>query len=466
MKKTIFVAFFLLTSISFVNAQIKIVGDDYSETLTGAKAYYERDVDFESVFPSLSSKEYYGSLSPYFSCIGDLSQYRFQINRTGDTVYLIHEINLKESGEFAYGFAIDSYGNLVSALPSGYYVIQGYTFCSEETEKVEENAGLHGVSYCSTRYSSKELKENILKEKDKLKIERYIGYIILNKVNNDGTNNHIVAYLNLRTCLAQLNFNCYHWRNMNEDIIFTEFYNEIKKTFIGQKVVLSYGFDNNLKEINFNPLIKDGLRDEVFKLDDRVFSFKDIVMKDNGHFFAILEGENSGSFSIEVKNIKYLYSIANKELYPSCDYMCDLLKSKNPNNTIKDISALVAKSEKNLLWIVREQDLSIMKKRASLSKEQSIKEVQSKAKQIKQQKQVQENEYKKLMIEKYGAEYGTIVGKHQIAINMTKEMCRDAWGNPMNNYRTTTSFGQSEVWCYNYKTRVYFYNGKVVQIDD
>ena len=70
------------------------------------------------------------------------------------------------------------------------------------------------------------------------------------------------------------------------------------------------------------------------------------------------------------------------------------------------------------------------------------------------------------MIAKYGTEYGTLVGNHQIAINMTKEMCRDAWGNPMNKYRTTTSFGQSEVWCYNYKTRVYFYNGKVVQIDD
>lgn len=462
----------LLAFGGFANAQIKVVGNDYKETLTGAKAYYERDVDFESVFPSVSSKEYYGSLSPYFSSIGDFSpekeSYRFQINRTGDTVYLIHEMNLKESGEFAYGFATDSYGNLLSTLPSGYYVIQGYTFCSEETEKVEENAGLHAGSYCTTGYSSKELKENILKEKDKLEIERYIGYIILNNVNNDGTNNHIVAYLNLRTCLSELNRNCYHWRNMNEEIIFTEFYNEIKKTFIGQKVVLSYGFDNSLKEIEFNPLIKDGLRDEVFKLNDRVFSFKDIVMKGNGHFFAILEGKNSGSFSIEVQNIKYLYSIANKELYPSREYvyMGYLLESRNPNNTIKDISALVAKSENYLLWIVREQDLSIMKKRARLSKEQSMKEVQSKARQIKQQKQAQENEYKNLMIAKYGTEYGTLVGNHQIAINMTKEMCRDAWGNPMNKYRTTTSFGQSEVWCYNYKTRVYFYDGKVVQIDD
>ena len=49
---------------------------------------------------------------------------------------------------------------------------------------------------------------------------------------------------------------------------------------------------------------------------------------------------------------------------------------------------------------------------------------------------------------------------------MTKEMVKDSWGRPMNTYRTTTKFGQSEVWCYNYKTRVYFYNGKVVQIDD
>lgn len=53
-----------------------------------------------------------------------------------------------------------------------------------------------------------------------------------------------------------------------------------------------------------------------------------------------------------------------------------------------------------------------------------------------------------------------------MAIGMTKEMCKDAWGTPINKYRTTTAGSVTEVWCYNYKTRIYFVNGKVQQIDD
>ena len=75
-------------------------------------------------------------------------------------------------------------------------------------------------------------------------------------------------------------------------------------------------------------------------------------------------------------------------------------------------------------------------------------------------------ERRQQMIAKYGTKFGELVAKKQVALDMTKAMCRDAWGSPMDTYRTTTKFGQSEVWRYNYKTRVYFYNGKVVMIDN
>ena len=84
--------------------------------------------------------------------------------------------------------------------------------------------------------------------------------------------------------------------------------------------------------------------------------------------------------------------------------------------------------------------------------------------QQEEEKEAAERQQK--MVAKFGSKYGVFVAKKQIAIGMTKEMCREAWGGPVNSYRTTTSFGQSEVWCYNYKTKVYFYNGKVVQIDN
>ena len=83
-----------------------------------------------------------------------------------------------------------------------------------------------------------------------------------------------------------------------------------------------------------------------------------------------------------------------------------------------------------------------------------------------QLKEQEASKHHENMVAKYGAKYGELVTKKQVTIGMTKEMCSDAWGRPLNTYRTTTTFGQSEVWCYNYKTRIYFYNGKVVQIDN
>ena len=76
------------------------------------------------------------------------------------------------------------------------------------------------------------------------------------------------------------------------------------------------------------------------------------------------------------------------------------------------------------------------------------------------------NKRKQNNISKYGLEMGTLINNGRIALGMTKNMCREAWGVPMNSYRTKVPGKQSEVWLYNYKTRVYFENGKVVRIDD
>lgn len=41
---------------------------------------------------------------------------------------------------------------------------------------------------------------------------------------------------------------------------------------------------------------------------------------------------------------------------------------------------------------------------------------------------------------------------------MTMDMCRDAWGIPNDQLTTVTANGSAQVWIYNYKTRLYFYN--------
>lgn len=93
MKKNIIKAVTLFfVAILFVcntgNAQIEVVGNDYSANLTGSKSCYDRDVDFERYFPSIntvSPREAYGEFSPEVSK---------DLNMTGDTLYLYKDISV------------------------------------------------------------------------------------------------------------------------------------------------------------------------------------------------------------------------------------------------------------------------------------------------------------------------------------------------------------------------------------
>ncbi|MBO4403299.1 MAG: hypothetical protein J5792_06445, partial [Bacteroidales bacterium] len=137
-------------------------------------------------------------------------------------------------------------------------------------------------------------------------------------------------------------------------------------------------------------------------------------------------------------------------------YEIDLVKSSG------DVLCLIFE----LYCIIKKRDIELLKKRQVTANSQLEIERKKQMLRMQQDKEKKEADFKQRMLAKYGAGYGEMVSKRQVAVDMSKEMCLDAWGKPMNTYRTTTKYGQSEVWCYNYKTRVYFYNGKVVQIDD
>lgn len=72
---------------------------------------------------------------------------------------------------------------------------------------------------------------------------------------------------------------------------------------------------------------------------------------------------------------------------------------------------------------------------------------------------------KKRMISKYGKYWGKLVGEGQLEIGMTKQMCRDSWGEPESINRTSTRYGNHEQWVYS-TIFVYFDNGKISAIQD
>lgn len=422
MKKILLGLVFILFCGYITNAQIKVVGDDYKDSLSGAKKYYDMDIVFDSLFPHLSPLEHRHEMEP------NLWDNRFE-NMLGDTVFIPDATN--------YAYKSTNGGQLFDhkeTIPNGYYVIHGYVFGKENMAE---------LGMIDNRYSIHDLKRMILeKELSNNSISYYLACVLLAPIDT----------INKKDVVYAIDNNYY----VLKDIMCLRFYNEAKK-FIGKKV---YGFryatciyDNEWEKKTSGTLVHDDVREESLKLLDDEFEIKDVVFKVGG-FFLILQGEKTGTFAKAIKKIKTKYSINSNGDYLECPDIPCLCTNDGPY------------SPYNIEFIVGVSDYLLLKNYFDRQKQIDKSNKRQQELQRKQEKEKKKIDFIKSMISKYGVEQGSLVGNRQVGIGMTKEMCRDAWGSPINTYRTTTSYGQSEVWCYNYKTRVYFYNGKVVQIDD
>ena len=72
---------------------------------------------------------------------------------------------------------------------------------------------------------------------------------------------------------------------------------------------------------------------------------------------------------------------------------------------------------------------------------------------------------RKNMVAKYGKYWGKLVADGHLTIGMTKQMCKDCWGEPDSINRTSTRYNNYEQWVYS-TTYVYFENGKISIIQD
>ncbi len=440
MKKVIIATMLLFFSGKIMNAQIKIVGNEYMDSLTATKNYYNRDIDFDAVFPSILPKDKKCLLEPYYNA--DL----LDINLTGDTIFLPKPYELRNQE-----FAINSKGKAVSTseIPAGYYFISGYVFCIENENSAREAAGLthynYGYNYPNDK-SIHELKKEILLKgnKNNVFVEKYLRYVVFTTVDTIKNHESSTSYY----CQLNRNYAPFH----NDEIIYLRFYNEACK-FIGSNMV--YG------SITYDSLrtVKEALTDDItgdpIKLNDNSYIVKDVVMKESS-LYLILQGEKTGSFAQKIEKIVYGYD--------NFDFLGSPYgREKGLKNW--DVAGFLMEFDRSIYWLSK-KDVETIYKRPKIAQAQRDRDRQLRNQQLEKRKQEQSHLFKQQMIGKYGVEKGNLVGNHQITIGMTTEMVRDAWERPLNTYRTTTSNGQCVVWCYNYKTRVYFYDGKVVRIDD
>lgn len=489
MKKTISIAIFVLVSTNFANAQIKVVGDDYSSSLTGSKSYYEQDVDFEKYFPAISNKKLHVITPRLSGHRGD--SYYTNLNLTGDTIYLLKDLVIESGTDvFNPSFCINHLGKVApDTMYAGYYEVVGYVFCTENEDSVRASFGITfndhqynkvDVGNSSVRlevgdprlrrskradqkeeFSMKKLKEEILVGNGE-NVGSFVRYGIYRSID---TASKKMFYLGENVCAVD--------GDRFYDMIMLRFYNEAL-SFVGKEVIVTddgydRGDDGWRIMSKYREFFRDPISNTLIKIEDNVFKVKDIVMKDND-FYAIIEGEKTGSFAL---TLSFIFNVQNRTeacTWAYSDY--SIYRDNAPdNNNLSAVPCIFCKRADDPwtyfdIVIIKKDDVRILDQRAEMAKAQREKAWKQQEIKEKQEKAKKENEHKQQMITKYGSQFGSFVAKHQVAIGMSKEMCRDAWGKPMNTYRTTTKYGQSEVWCYNYKTRVYFYNGKVVQIDD
>ena len=413
------------------------------------------------------------------------------MNLTGDTVYLPIDswiesipsatiINLRDKegrqsseDKNIIDFCIDSMGAVQNRMmKKGYYEIVGYVFCSDNAEIVRELNKLGQIEKVVSwddkiigreslewdkETTTKKLKDRILEgitdayyNYPYCDISKYIKYIVFRSLEDDAL--YYLSY-SARIDIGYV-FN-YTYGSIIHSMMPLRFYN-IAKTYIGEDVYILY-----TKE-----LVRDPLSDRLVKIMDSVFVVKDIVMK-NQNYYVILNGLNTGSFALpfdKIYNINKFEEFEELFLHNRKKEKGGYVKCLNYGDGYKDY--YTGDGYEGYYTLVKRKEFQMLKKREMISQSQLEKEQQLREQQRKQAQAKADAAFRQQMLTKYGDRFGNLVANKQVTLDMTKEMCRDAWGKPINTYRTTTKYGQSEVWSYNYKTRVYFYNGKVVQIDD
>lgn len=472
MKKILFIALLIVIFKNTANAQIKVVGDDYVVTMTGSKEYYDHDVDFDRFFPRWEKR---GCLYPYLSSYGSGRSFygEYIPNMLGDTMYFSNTLSeipqpKKLSECFVYIFNGDT---RVPNAPAGYYTIDGYIFCSDNAASIASTMNLNLDFFDFNKRTIQSLKDEILRKQDEFSEEDLSKYQVCCVLKSTTDNIYIFAHTYIRD-----EFNA----------CLLKFYNEATK-FIGNEVVFTSGYhmawdikcfytapfpkegvyQNDCTYDKLN-IVCDGLTQNLVRLEDAKYEVTDIVLKD-GVFYAVFTGIKTGTFSMKINRILYAYSAEDiDEKYfdqpgnNNGDVACMEFRCPGPKGT----GTLFDPECNGTIYVMPSDQIGVLERRSKMAKAQQEQELKNRKIQRDREREKQDAAFMNRMIAKYGDTFGSIIGKRRVSIGMTEEMCRDAWGKPMNTYRTTTKYGQSEVWCYNYKTRIYFFEGKVVQIDN
>jgi len=233
-------------------------------------------------------------------------------------------------------------------------------------------------------------------------------------------------------------------RNMNRDFIVVGFYEKIKENYIGKTFIYNKTYFSEVWD------------------NDRYNYLMDLQTKK--HNKDIPEKTKWKCIDIAAYNVT-----KQDAMYDDYECRCPIILVFENDSLGKYYSYVQTKTgkpfkdTKNCYWITdkgHEEESILLYLGKFLDEEQEA----YISKRDKEEKQYFEAQKKK-MLKKYGKYWGKLVAEGQLEIGMTKQMCRDSWGEPEDINTTSTRYGTHEQWVYT-TIYVYFDNGKISAIQD
>ncbi len=449
--KKIFLLFICIAQLVGAYAQIKMADAAYKEQMTASKTINE---------PLSLDNNFYTYNGTYRNGYDNT-------NIVGDTLYT--------NGADIYCYVVNHTEKVVKSLdrttnkfqakpiPQGYYRVTGIFIGADAggIDMVNELYALIDSGY----------KTNFTQSRKEW-IERMpIYYEKMSKINESlhnaisrGEKCYLPQVIDYR--LESLDSSRVYYININQynrhHFLPVKFYNFICNELKDKNVYLY----NTHWQKGLGMKITDDLTKETIFLKDSLFHCVDIVLNDGLDVCCVLEGEKTGKFAIEVGDLK---EGTNRGFSYFITPSGKITIWRPPHHMIKGTDNLIrnrffdAPTGKEMI-IIKVDDLNAIY--AETKRHKALTAAQRKLTAEKQnaERKAREAKRKQELRTRYGNEFGNLIANSKVALGMTPEMCRQAWGTPLQMFNTIDATGKYTVWKYNFKTCIYFYNGKVIKI--
>ena len=374
------------------------------------------------------------------------------------------QLYLSEYYEFGYRFDSDS--SLVVGIPEGYYNISGCYIYNEEIAPIQAKtmkivkAQNTSYPYQQKRYNSSwqeveafktyfydfELTKQQLQEKISINKNPSIEVPIYTLTNQKGEEFFIKQYFFRDAKYVMVDYVSFiEGLYKGKDFYFyTDWHNQdyVTDRYKNLKVPIKTADNHDrLGSIFFTSLTD--IKTYTKRIMSNVSYHCSDILVDGNSIIAVLESPDGNKFSFAIGgkcDARYSAGFgSDTDFYLDCRYVS---------------------GEEGLVFFTKDQIDNFISDYSRLATDNRIAREKLEAELASQEQRL-----RKELAQKYGDENAELIIKHKLAIGMTKEMCLASIGFPSRRYKTTTEYGETEIFFYAYMA-VHFFNGRITRITE